>query len=375
MAEDDDAVQGFVVLEQYQLRVQALCRPAAFAEQWQIAGNELDAAEKERLKALALAEVTEKISVEGLEFDQRHAQFIKLTEELGYQPDERDVIPLEEAVLGVSLSSPTQDLTEVNLNWLWRGPAQTQMPLKFSAGEHHSGRNLTADAPSFRWVRDSKLDLEKELTSIPPIEFEKRKRIPDLIILPTLIIGLLLRLMKKVPIFALLLLSLGTLMVGFNFSHKHPATQLPDQPTTEDIVDGLLHNTYHAFDRRDVEDIYTVLESSIEEGPLLERVYLEIRQGLELEGQGGPRVSISTVALQNCEITASDTKAGSFDVQAQWATVGDVNHWGHTHLRTNRYKADLQVSAIDGEWKFSHMQVLDEQRTQKVSQSPQQSSE
>jgi hypothetical protein len=41
---------------------------------------------------------------------------------------------------------------------------------------------------------------------------------------------------------------------------------------------------------------------------------------------------------------------------------GSVGHWGHIHTRTNQYEAQLTVRAIDGAWKFTDLQLLQEQR-------------
>ena len=42
--------------------------------------------------------------------------------------------------------------------------------------------------------------------------------------------------------------------------------------------------------------------------------------------------------------------------------MGSVGHWGHIHKRTNRYDAELAVEPIDGQWKITRLEVLEEQR-------------
>ncbi|GAG21113.1 unnamed protein product, partial [marine sediment metagenome] len=53
----------------------------------------------------------------------------------------------------------------------------------------------------------------------------------------------------------------------------------------KEVVAGLLHNIYRAFDYRQEERIYDTLDRSVS-GDLLERIYLETRKGLELANQG-----------------------------------------------------------------------------------------
>jgi len=39
-----------------------------------------------------------------------------------------------------------------------------------------------------------------------------------------------------------------------------------------------------------------------------------------------------------------------------------VGHWGHVHQRVNRYDADLTVEVIDGAWRITELDVLQEER-------------
>jgi hypothetical protein len=39
-----------------------------------------------------------------------------------------------------------------------------------------------------------------------------------------------------------------------------------------------------------------------------------------------------------------------------------VGHWGHIHQRVNQYVADLQIEPVDGVWKITGMELIEEQR-------------
>jgi len=126
-----------------------------------------------------------------------------------------------------------------------------------------------------------------------------------------------------------------------------------------EVVSGLLHNIYRAFDFRQEEQIYDVLVKSVE-GDLLEQIYLETRRGLELASQGGARVKVKEVTL--VELTAEATDGGGFVSTATWNAAGSVGHWGHVHQRQNQYQAELQIRPIEGVWKLTAMEILQEER-------------
>ena len=130
-------------------------------------------------------------------------------------------------------------------------------------------------------------------------------------------------------------------------------------PRAHEVVSGLLHNVYRAFDFRDEEQIYDVLAQSVE-GELLTRIYLETRRGLELASQGGARAKVKRVEMEELEAEAAD--GGGFRARATWNVAGSVGHWGHVHERRNRYRAELRVAPVAGAWKLVDLEVLDEER-------------
>jgi hypothetical protein len=126
-----------------------------------------------------------------------------------------------------------------------------------------------------------------------------------------------------------------------------------------EIVSGLLHNVYRAFDYRDEEQIFDVLDRSVR-GALLERLYLETRRGLVLANQGGARAKVKQIEL--VELTAEPGADGGFVATATWNVAGSVGHWGHVHERRNQYRAELDVAPSDGIWKLVDLEILEEQR-------------
>ena len=45
-----------------------------------------------------------------------------------------------------------------------------------------------------------------------------------------------------------------------------------------------------------------------------------------------------------------------------WDVLGSVGHWGHIHQRVNRYVAEMIVEPVDGIWKITSLEIMEEQR-------------
>jgi hypothetical protein len=133
-----------------------------------------------------------------------------------------------------------------------------------------------------------------------------------------------------------------------------------DDDEASDILASLLHNVYRAFDFRDESTIYDVLERSAS-GDLLEAIYLETRQGLELASQGGARAKVKEIELISVRSEDLDGRAG-FRAHCTWNVRGSVGHWGHIHQRTNQYEAELTVAPVDGHLKIKSLELLQEER-------------
>ncbi len=135
---------------------------------------------------------------------------------------------------------------------------------------------------------------------------------------------------------------------------------MPPPAVTGQVVSDLLRNVYQAFDYRRESDIYDTLERSVS-GDLLTDIYLETRRSLELASQGGARAKVKSVEVQALDVQAGDVDQG-FRADVIWNVSGAVGHWGHVHTRNNQYQAELEVRVVDGRWKLTDMNVLQEQR-------------
>ncbi|NNL78539.1 MAG: hypothetical protein HKO68_19585, partial [Desulfobacterales bacterium] len=53
---------------------------------------------------------------------------------------------------------------------------------------------------------------------------------------------------------------------------------------------------------------------------------------------------------------------------AQWTAMGSVGHWGHIHVRKNQYEAIITVEPVDGAWKITDLELLEEKRIDSYAQ-------
>lgn len=134
----------------------------------------------------------------------------------------------------------------------------------------------------------------------------------------------------------------------------------PSSEEAAPTIHALLYNVYRSLDFRDEEVVFDRLAQSLS-GDVLERVYLEMRKGLQLASQGGARVRVREVEL--LEVIPSEAhEAGSLSFRTKWNATGSVGHWGHTHMRTNRYDAQITVARIGGQWKIADIEIFEEER-------------
>jgi hypothetical protein len=125
------------------------------------------------------------------------------------------------------------------------------------------------------------------------------------------------------------------------------------------LVGDLLHNVYRAFDYRGEEAVYDVLARTVT-GELLADVYLETRNGLELANQGGAQVKVKDIEMLEARLASKEGNA--FTVEVRWIVAGSVGHWGHVHQRSNGYHANVTIKDIEGNWKLTGLEILQEER-------------
>jgi hypothetical protein len=166
-------------------------------------------------------------------------------------------------------------------------------------------------------------------------------------------------------------ITIGSLLFPFGrFTISHPLAEEPPMSDSEasEVLSALLYNVYRSFDHHDERLIYDRLSKSIS-GDLLETVYLDTRQIMEVKNQGGLRISVKNVDVENLE--RIDRVGSEQTYRCRWQVSGWIGHWGHIHARDNEHFAEITLTDQGGEWRITSMTMLDSLPTENQSTSEQ----
>jgi hypothetical protein len=295
------------------------------------------------------------------------------------RPGATDVLKLDESVavtegmLGLTWQcGAPADIKQVELEWRKFTTTAPDVPVTVIYGPFtRDGMVLNAKSPAGTWKNPGTLPAAKPLAAVPSVPEPPAMAIPLGGILWIVLVGggawwagwLSWKAPRRIAL-SLAAISIGawalwpvlTIKVISPWGKPQPITVKEAQP----VLQALLRNTYHAFEQRDESAVYDVLARSIS-GDLLQRIYLQTTQALALEATDGTRVKITDLAVDVDAVTPqADGK--SFVAHGQWTAFGRVGHWGHQHLRVNKYKANMTVEPVDGAWKMTGLEVLEEVR-------------
>jgi hypothetical protein len=127
------------------------------------------------------------------------------------------------------------------------------------------------------------------------------------------------------------------------------------------VLNSLLKNIYRSFDFREEEDVYDRLATSVS-GDLLSEIYLQNRKSLVVTQAGGARARVKEVEILDVDVNHLDDRPLGLLFRATWTAMGSVGHWGHIHIRKNQYEANITVEPVDGAWKITGLELLEEKR-------------
>ena len=147
---------------------------------------------------------------------------------------------------------------------------------------------------------------------------------------------------------------------------RSPSQVFDVESNGELIGAHLIETVYRAFNEASEERAYDVLSQAVH-GDLLEGLYLQLRQGLIFQEQGGAVADIKAVDLVGYESLSSeigDDGRIHFWFTGRWAVQGSVEHWGHLHRRNHEYTARVQVFGSRDGWRIEELEVLNEHRSE-----------
>jgi hypothetical protein len=134
-----------------------------------------------------------------------------------------------------------------------------------------------------------------------------------------------------------------------------------DDEQSQVLLQAMLKNVYRAFDFRDEQDVYDKLALSVD-GDLLADIYLQNRKSFAVQRAGGAQAKVKQVDIISAKAERMDGL--TYQIKGNWTATGTVGHWGHIHTRQNLYDAIVTVEAVDGAWKITDMELLEEKRVE-----------
>jgi hypothetical protein len=133
------------------------------------------------------------------------------------------------------------------------------------------------------------------------------------------------------------------------------------------VLNSLLKNIYRSFDFREEEDVYDRLATSVQ-GNLLSEIYLQNRKSMVVTQAGGARARVKEVEILDVNVNNLNGHPLGLLFRAKWTAMGSVGHWGHIHIRKNQYEANISVEPVDGAWKITDLELLEEKRIDSYAQ-------
>ena len=186
------------------------------------------------------------------------------------------------------------------------------------------------------------------------------------------VIDVALRVNPGVPLVILLLLFSGAvagyplLRVGVERPQSMAGNLADEQARV--LLQMLLKNIYRAFDFRDESVVYDKLALSVS-GDLLAEVYLQNRRSFAVQQAGGAQARVKQLEVQQARAERLQKRPLGYAIRGEWTATGSVGHWGHVHIRRNRYQAIVTLDAVDGNWKITGLDLLEEKRMDPLPQS------
>jgi len=377
------SVMSFLYIEPYEVRHEILARVKDLSA-WMdlgLRGDEFIEADeneplKERVGAFFLKHDRTLIDGKQLRSILDRTAFVKYSMTGSTFLVEPEQLPVSTAMVGVIITYPTRGLPQQVVNhWrLWSDRIQ-KVPTNAIDPAGPFPSYVTPDDNAFTWNNFLKT---YQMPNVVKIDVDASLTTMQLPLASTLCLLALIPLgwhatkrRKSGQASIGLHLALGILLVAgsvalypfLRIGIAKPAVLAPkmtdDQAIT--VLDSLLNNVYRSFDFRKEEDVYNRLATSVQ-GNLLTEIYLQNRRSMVVTQAGGARARVNQVDILDVEVRSlADSPLGLL-FHADWTATGSVGHWGHIHTRQNQYKANIAVRPVDGAWKITALELLEEKR-------------
>ena len=372
---------AFLYVEHLEVRKEIVFRPKDL-QAWLDLGLEGQAVIKADARDGVLAKAAEFLAGHTpVQIDGRHVDgtldrvhFIKRTLRTSGVVEPGEDIPINTALIGVIYNYPTESLPqEVTMGWDLFNERISQVPAVTSDQAGGLPTTVELDDPTLVWKNFLTNPSQPAFMEVPAPPKPRRFPIPAISVacLGILAVVWVRRFRKGLTnltrwqalVASIVLITIAILDCRWPIWTGTISGSRSRQLAASDaaaVTHSLLHNVYRAFDYRDENTVYDVLDRSVS-GELLTKIYLDTQKSLTLASQGGARVKVTEVELIDCQARSSEDQVG-FTADCTWNVTGSVGHWGHIHQRTNRYRAEFAIRPRDGQWKMADMQLSSEER-------------
>jgi hypothetical protein len=373
-----DALMSFLYVEPFEVRHEVLTRVKDL-EQWMDTGlrgreyievDELDGL-KQRIGEFLLTKNPVRIDGQQLTPILDRTNYVKVGLQGIQLLEKPERLEISTAIVGVIITYITEGLPqEVTIDWeLFTGQIQ-RVPATAIDPAGPLQTYVEPDDPVHRWQNFLKNYVPPTVAKVAVDHGLTQFRVPLLSLLcGAVLVVMLYRVLRRQArawtwgVAGAALVGTVALYPVAQIGIARPAmltAQLGDAQAVP-VLEALLKNIYRAFDFREEGVVYDKLALSVR-GDLLEQIYLQHRQSFAIQKAGGAQAKIKEVAVESASVQPREAGSQETTAEVTWTAMGSVGHWGHVHMRQNRYQAQLTLSPADGHWTVTGLTLLDEQR-------------
>jgi len=376
------AMMTFLYVEPHEVRHEVLIRIRDL-EQWMDLGlrgeeyieiDELDTL-KQRIESFLLANNTVKVDGEALKPIMDRSNYVTVGISGIQILEQPQRLEISTAIVGVIIAYLTEGMPQqVSVDWELFTDQVQQVPATATDPAGPLPTFLTPDDNVHTWTNFLKNYTPPTVAQVALKDTVNRLSIPIGSVSGLLVIFMALwwlwyrRQHQQSFQLPLLTVIVGLLIAVVAFPYARFSVNRPtalisglSNDESELIMHSLLKNVYRSFDFRDESDVYDRLALSVQ-GDLLEEIYLQNRKSFAVKKAGGAQARVKEVEILEARAEPSSTEGKGFDVKATWTAQGSVGHWGHVHTRKNYYDALVNVQVVDGHWKITGLELLEEKR-------------
>lgn len=307
------------------------------------------------------------------------ARFLRRDDQGVYYADDRDNIPLADALVGVTLvfKLPSQVDAAVimgsrtfELEWGWFPRGQTGVNLEIEGRDSAMARDLSSKEPRITWNIERDSSFPPQMRAVPAAEWSLRYPLHALLYLGLALLvlasGLVVRRKMQTPKWVWVIFALGIALMTIALRYRVNRASLPKGESKESLIQALLYNSFRAVDSYDEASSYDLL-SRTTDSKLLEIVYQALNSSLAEEGEEGIPIKMKGFALDDfSELRTFSSQKGGFLGTAEWTVTGEATRWGTRFEYEIRYKALIGLVADEREWKIGKFDMIRKEKTQNI---------